>query len=114
MDLLAPLPFHRDKQLFCRIDKARLLEALNDHRLPESFLIEPTANYPGLAISTDDDEVWYLGYIDLFTGEIVLNPERGMHDGKNPHDVAQDEDGAVFFAIYSDDWTGPKVSDTFE
>jgi len=77
--------FNTTKQLWSRISREELMRALSDPRLPDSYLIELTDNYPGLAISSDDEGVWYLGYIDLFDGEVVLHSERGLDDGKNPH-----------------------------
>ncbi len=76
--------YNTDKDMFARCHSSELLAALNDPRLPESFLIQPAKDYPALAIVSADDACWYLGYIDLTDGELVLNAERGADDGKNP------------------------------
>lgn len=76
--------YSSDKKCFDGISNAQLIEALNDPRLPESFEVTLTHGYPGLAIISDDESRGYLGYIDLFDGEVVLYPEPGMPDGKNP------------------------------
>lgn len=77
--------FNSDKQLFARMHRDELVRALSDPRLPASFLLQLTENYPGLAIVSDDEGYWYLGYIDLTDGDIVLHDARGVDDGKNPH-----------------------------
>lgn len=81
--------YNRHQETFSRISVQQLRDALNDPRLPKSFLIEGVHDYPALAIRTDEtdredpDGLWYIGYIDLFDG--TYHPrERGEQDGVNP------------------------------
>ncbi len=99
--MVGGIAFHIDKKETSLITVETLRDVLNDDRIRSSFQLCPTANYPGLAISSGGDDNWYLGYIDLFDGTLVFNGELGARDGKNPFhedDVPQ----------YSNDWIGPR------
>jgi hypothetical protein len=68
---------------------ADVRHVLADPRLPESFSICAVHDYPALAVITDDEACWYIGYIDLFDGRYHPR-EGGARDGMNPF---WDEDG---------------------
>ncbi len=84
--------FNRTKDCWEGLGVGELVRALHDPRLPEGFDLMLTHDYAGLAIVGYDMEgetFRYLGYIDLFDGEVVLYGEGELHslsikDGKNP------------------------------
>ena len=98
------IAWHNEKQTWSTIDRQMLIDALNDQRIPEDAEITQTQSYPGLAILLPNDG-GYIGYIDLFDGEVVINPKARMQDGKNPLSV--DASGHAP-AIYSEMWVGAK------
>jgi hypothetical protein len=78
---------------FPDMDLDTLRDVLGDpHIAGKGYSLRPVPMYPALAItSPPEDGCWYLGYVDLITGNVTIHAERGADDGMNPHRLRSED-----------------------